>query len=71
MKRREVRQEEMVPSPIDFVLTTASGTSESDLRVQTTLMRIDDPPQPTPRLRARVLTEPVRHLALLLGMKGP
>jgi len=59
-KRREVRQEEMVPSPIKSVPTTASGTS--DLRVQTTLMRIDDPPRPTPRLRAPVLTEPVRHL---------
>jgi len=47
-KRREVRQEEMVPSPIESMPTTASGTS--DLRVQTTLMRIDDPPRPTPRL---------------------
>jgi len=62
MKRRDVRQEEMVPSPIDSVLTTASGTS--DLRAQTTLMRIDDPPRPTPRLQAPVLTEPVCHLAL-------
>ena len=55
-----MRQEEIVPSSIESVPTTASGTS--DLRVQTTLMRIDDPPRPTPRLRAPVLTEPVRHL---------
>jgi len=51
-KRRENRLEEAVPSPIDSI----PSSSSSDLQVQTSQMRINDPPRfDPPRFRAPMM----------------
>ena len=59
-KRRENRLEEVVPSPIESI----PSSSSSDLRVQTSYMRINDPPRlGPPRYRAPVMPTGPSHRA--------
>jgi len=43
-KRRESQLEEVIPSPIDSILSSSS----SDFQIQTSQMRINDPPRLSP-----------------------